>query len=86
MADERTPAEYFAAWVDEVGGPERAKEILGYTSGAIRHWMHEVRQINPDRAVDLEYKTQGRLDRVSLVFGPGFSRFCVARVEDEAAA
>lgn len=65
-------AVYFAEWVKEVGGPESAGPLLGYRPNSIRHWMNGVRQISPERAVELEYATAGRLNRVALIFGPSF--------------
>lgn len=69
---ELTGAEYFAEWVHENGGADTVAPILGYTPGAVRHWCNGNRAISPERAVEFELKTRGRLDRVALIFGTEF--------------
>lgn len=65
-------AEYFSQWVRFQGGADLVGPRLGYTPGAVRHWCNGSRSISPERAVEFELKTSGKLDRVALIFGTDF--------------
>ena len=72
FAPVKTGREYFREWVRQNGGADEVAKRLGYTPGAVRHWCNGRREISPERAVDLELKTNGELDRVILIFGTEF--------------
>lgn len=58
----------FRSWVSEVGGTNKAAEILHVTPGAIRHWVNGIRRPRPEMAEKIEKVSNGRINRTSLLW------------------
>ena len=55
-------------FVQEVGGDKPAAEALGLSPLTIKSLRRGIRRVQPNQALRIEQLTQGRIDRVSLVW------------------